>query len=416
MIAAWVGLLSAVYAAELPQDRRSPDLGGVRFESNVRRSTQRYPGAFDRAPAFQWRTELPGDPLNASTHAEYSRPVIIGPDLLIGSAKGSGLYRLSRSDGTVIAVYPASASVQAEALVVDDRVYFSDTDGVTWAYSLAGDLLWSFASAAPILVRPTLHQGSIFVTNVDDLALALDAETGALRWRYQARLDPTRVAELRLYAAPPAIPLDDLVVLGFSDGTLVGVEADSGDERWYKRIGEGRYPDIVAAPVPFGEDLYASAYFEPFVAVDQETRTVRWRVDVGSAFGVTVDDARDPTVLYHPGTDGKLRAYSALTGAERWVWDSGTSAALTAPVLTEAGLLIGSSERGLYLVDAETGRELWSFHEPFQLVGMSASPVVDGRQVLFSTNAGELYAMVVPRDRKRAFTLWEGRDRVSGGR
>src|SRR5690606_18110856 len=140
--------------------------------------------------------------------------------------------------------------------------------------------------------RPTLHDGLVIVTNVDDLAVALDAGTGALVWRYQAQTNLVREAELRLYGAPPAIPLDDDVLLGFSDGSLVAVEAATGEERWSLQIGEGRYPDLIAEPVPSGPDVFASAYFEPFVAIDHASHTIRWRAEgVGAAFGVQVDES-----------------------------------------------------------------------------------------------------------------------------
>ena len=111
-------------------------------------------------------------------------------------------------------------------------------------------------------------------------------------------------------------------------------------------------------------------------------------------------DGESGRVVFHPGTDGKLRAVSGLTGAELWTWDSGTSGALTTPQVTDAGLLMASSEGGIYLVDPEDGTERWRWHERYQLAGVSASPAIDGRQVMFVSNAGYLYSMVVPKRRR----------------
>lgn len=417
-------LLGLVAFSAWAQEASGPSLPGVDFDTtpSVREGLRSrlvldedpFPGAIDRPPAFHWRIRLPGEPLSSATHSEYARPVVLGGEILVGSARGNALYRLSRTDGTLLGSFPASAAVQAEALVVDDRVYFADTDGVTWAYTLSGDLLWTYEGTAPVLSRPLLHEGLVFVTNVDDLAVALNADTGALAWRYQAQTGLLREAELRLYGAPPAIALDDNVLLGFSDGSLVAVEAATGEERWALQIGEGRYPDIIAEPVPSGPDVFASAYFEPFVAVDRESRTIRWRADgVGAAFGVQVDEAMEPTALYHPGTDGRLRAFNALTGAERWSWPSGSDGALTAPVLTPAGLFVGTSDGTVFLVDEDDGELLWEFTPPYRLVGLSASPVAAGRQLLFVTNAGHLYSLLsVPDEpvgaRRGLDAVWSG--------
>lgn len=349
-------------------------------------------GAFAHAPALAWSVRLPGDPLNSASHTERGRPLVLGDAVLVGSAAGEGLYRMDRRDGAVLDVFPASASVESEPVVDGDRVWFADTSGTAWCYRLDGTLVWSSRGNAPVLTRPTLDGGRLYVTNVDDLVVALDAETGTQVWRYKARRDITRQAELALYAAPSAVVDGDTVLVGFSSGDLVALGAEGGEERWRMAVGEGRYPDLVATPTVSGGDLFVTAYFEPLVAVDRASQSVRWRADVGAAFPAVVEGG----VLFHPGTDGVLRAYSVLTGAERWAWDSGSGAALTEPLVTEAGLLVAASAGALYLVDPESGALEWSWQEPMLLEGITATPVVDGHQVLFVTNAGRLYSMVSP--------------------
>lgn len=367
-------------------------------------------GDFDRPPAFEWRVRLPGPRLNAASHAEWSDPVFAGDLVLVGSAAGTALYALSRDDGSVVHEFPAENSVEASAVAVGDKVWFGDTGGNTYCYDLDdGSLVWKHDGNAPILVAPVVvEDGSkVLVTNVDDLAVALNAATGELVWQYRAKRDLTRQAELTLYAAPRARVADGIAVFGFSSGTVVGVDLETGEEAWKRSVGEGRYPDIVADPVAVGTDLYTSGYFKPLVAIDLPSHNVRWRVDAGAAHAVAVDERPDgQTVLYHPGSDGILRAVVALTGAELWTWSSGSSGALTAPVITDAGLLVASSETSIWLVDPETGETLWRWHEPWMLRGISADPAVDGRQAVFVTNAGYLYSLVVPRPSPEPEPAW----------
>jgi outer membrane protein assembly factor BamB len=374
-------------------------------ERLVPRSAE-FPGTIDSAPALQWSSALPGTSMNSATHSEYTRPVVSGGHLYVGSAAGRALYRLSRRDGSLLKTYPASSSVESPPAVYKDRVYFADTGGYVWCYDLSGDLLWSRVGNAPILVQPTIVDGTVYVTNVDDLVVALNSKTGALMWRYQSKVDLTREAELTLYAAPPAVVIEDEVIVGFSDGSLVALNRKSGEVAWQRQIGEGRYPDLVAMPTTYGTDLVASGYFQPMVAIDIPTRSVRWRLDAGSAGAAVIHERKGKTVVYHPGSDGKLRAVSLLTGAESWVWDSGISGALTTPLMTPAGLFIGSSDRGLYLIHPETGDEVWRFHEDFILNGVSSAPVAAGRQLFFVSNAGNLYAMIAPRKPRQRRPAW----------
>lgn len=358
-------------------------------------------GDFDRPPAFEWRVPLPGPRMNAASHAEWSDPVIHGDLVLVGSAAGNALYALSRKDGSLVREFPAENSVESAAVAMGDRVWFADTGGNTYCYDLAdGELLWQHDGNAPILVAPVVvPDGSkVLVTNVDDLAIALDADTGEMAWQYRGKRDLTRQAELTLYASPRAEVTDGVVVLGFSSGTVVGVDLETGEETWKRTVGEGRYPDIVADPVQVGTDLYTSGYYRPLVAIDLPSHNVRWRVDAGAAHAAAVDeDAGGQVILYHPGSDGILRAVNALTGAQLWAWSSGSAGALTTPIITEAGLLVASSESSVWLVEPTTGKTAWRWHEPWMLTGISADPAIDGRQLLFVTNAGFLYSMIVPR-------------------
>ena len=399
--------LAALFLAANPALATEYHSGAVvSFERQIDGPSGLFEGEVLNSPALQWMAKLPGDPLNSATHSEYTRPVVSGDKILIGSAAGKALYMLSRRDGGLIRTFPAASSVESPPTVYKDRVYFADTGGYVWCYSLDGELQWSHLGNAPVLVQPTIADGMVYVTNVDDLGVALNSKTGELEWRYQAKVDLTREAELTLYAAPQAVLIGDDVLMGFSDGSLVALDKMSGEVRWQRRVGEGRYPDLVAAPVHYGTDLLSSGYYQPLVAIDIESKNVRWRVDAGAAAAVIVDDSSGKAIIYHPGSDGILRAISALTGAEKWTWESGASGSLTMPVMTPAGVFIGSSDRGLYLLDASTGEELWRFHEAFILGGVSSAPVAAGRQLLFVSNAGNLYAMISARPQPEKRPAW----------
>jgi outer membrane protein assembly factor BamB len=322
--------------------------------------------------------------------------VFHGNTILVGGAAGRGLHLLTRTTGALLQTLPATAAVESEATLSGNHVYFSDTGGDTWCYTLDGEFVWHHDGRAPVLTRPLVDDGQVFITDVDDLGVALDAETGALLWRHKAKKDLTREAELALYAAPPAKILGDMVLFGFSTGSLVAVKRATGEEQWARRVGEGRYPDLVAEPVAFGSDLYTSGYFQPLVAVDQDTQNVRWRMDVGAASAVLITEDGMASTVYHPGTDGVLRAISALTGAEHWSWDSGSSGALTTPVMTEAGLIIASSESGVSILNAKNGTARWTYQGDRILSGVTVAPAIDGRQMVFVSNSGWIYSMLSP--------------------
>lgn len=350
-------------------------------------------GRFEEAPVPHWARRLPGVPLAAFTHTERSRPTTDGESIFLGSASSDELIQLSRGDGELLHVYAAGAPVQAEAVVQDGRAYFADTGGYTWCYEVGGtEPLWSHFGGAPIGSKPTLHEGRLYVSSVDDVLYALDAGTGRLLWRYARPADPTRDSELTLFGAPAPVVAGRLVLAGFSDGAVVALDAADGEVNWERRVGEGRYPDVIATPILDDGDIFVGGYSEPLVSFDVGTRNVRWRLDVGSAEPpLLVGD-----VLFHGATDGKLRRIDRATGTVVWTWDSGTTGALTQPQETAAGLLVASSDGSLYLVDAELGTLNWSYDAGATLSGITTAPLVMGRQLVAVTNAGRVLSMLAP--------------------
>ena len=352
-----------------------------------------YEGTFEEAPVPHWQRLLPGPRLMAFTHTERGRPASDGTDPFLGSAAVDALLQVSRVDGSEVHRYPAGAPVQSEPRVLDGELLFSDAAGYTWRYGVgAEEPVWSHYGGAPVASPPTLSGDVVLVANVDDVVYALDADDGELRWRYARPPDPTRDSELTLFGAPSPIRVGDLVIAGFSDGAVVALSARGGEIEWERRVGEGRYPDIIGAPLVAGGVAFVGGYSEPFVALDLEQKAVRWRAEIGTASQPTLLDG----VLYHGATDGKLRALNAENGEVLWTWDSDTTGALTTPQVLDAGVVVGSSDGSLYLVSRHDGTLLWE-HDPGHILdGVTVAPLVVGRQLVAVTNAGRLLSMLSP--------------------
>jgi len=117
-------------------------------------------------------------------------------------------------------------------------------------------------------------------------------------------------------------------------------------------------------------------------------------VTPSAAFEVNTDHA----FVFHGGQDGVLRCVDTRTGALIWDWDSETQSALTTPVVTDAGLLVGAAAGTLYLIRPSDGAEAWRWRPGFHVSGVTVAPGVDGRQAVAVTNAGNLVSFVVPRE------------------
>lgn len=380
------------------------------------------PGAFDAPPVMDWQRPLPGPRVPAAIHTELGAPVLSQGLIFVGSAADDALLVLDRRDGSLVRRLPARGPVQSGAVVAGDRVIFSDAAGTTSCYRVAnGRLLWQHEGSGPVLASPLLSGGRVVVSDLDNVVTALDADSGEFLWRHSQRVErPSGSPEL--YGSPTPTPSieagQDVLLTGYADGTLVALSADKGEVLWQRRVGEGSYPDLIGATLDLGPSLVAGGFSGPLLALDPVTRAVRWRVDIGSATApiVSTEGGADgkPTI-FHAGVDGKLRCIDVRTGTLLWTWDSLTQGALTRPVLTVAGLLVGSSSGGLYLLDPQTGERRWQLEPGYLLAGLSAPPAVDGRQAVIVTNAGRILSLIVTKP-EPAWARGDGDHLRVGGR
>lgn len=195
--------------------------------------------------------------------------------------------------------------VSATPAVVDGAVYFPDWGGSFWKLNAAtGEVLWSrsvpeyvgladtFARTSPVVVGDTVYIG----TQAGGFLLAIDTETGELRWSTPMDSHPQAV----LTSSP--VVHDGVVYQGVSStefllagdpaydcctfrGSLVAVDAESGEVLWqsYSLPDQGAGGDIFS-----GASIWGST-----PTIDPESNTVF--VGTGQNYSVpqSAEDCQD---------------------------------------------------------------------------------------------------------------------------
>ncbi|MEZ4237780.1 MAG: PQQ-binding-like beta-propeller repeat protein [Myxococcota bacterium] len=206
--------------------------------------------------------------------------------ILVGSASGHALYAHCRGRTA-----PSSASTRPKPPSrrrPDPRrpAVFADTGGNTYCYDIGGDLVWKHDGSAPAAGGPAVSDdGSlVVVTNVDDLAVALSGETGALEWQYRAKRDLTR-ARPSCRCMPRRRPTSSATRCCSASATARSSRSICAAARRSGSAPSARaaIPTSSPDPVTRDGDVYTSGYYEPLVAIDLESHNVRWRLDAGSA-------------------------------------------------------------------------------------------------------------------------------------
>lgn len=336
--------------------------------------------------------------------------------VFVGSSD-RGLYALRAEDGTTLWRFETVGFVQCAPLYdpAEDVVYFGSNDGALYKVAAqTGKLLWRFMTNAEVARRPVLENGLLYAVNANDTVLALEPDSGKLRW-HQHRT-PAMGMEVAGYAG--ATVSRGKVFTGFSDGTVAAFDALTGAERWAPvdlaaeaeaTTGEiPQYLDVdttpVAESIAAGPVIFVGSYAGGVYALDAETGTQVWS-NPGVA-GVTeltlwrqpAHAARDggPAVperrvlLASSGTTG-LWGLDPETGRELWRRSLPAGGA-SAPVPIAGALLFSASQLGVFLISPLGGEMIDGIHIAD---GSSMTPAAYGNRAYVLTNGGSLLSLRV---------------------
>ncbi|APR77352.1 PQQ enzyme repeat family protein [Minicystis rosea] len=368
----------------------------------------------------EMRRTIGSDLRTLSDQYERGRPAIDAPHrrVFVGSSDG-GLYALHAGDGSTIWRFQTAASVQCEPMYDDaeDVVYFGSNDGALYKVKAqTGEMLWRFNTNAEVARRPVIRNGVVYVTNANDTLIAIDAQSGKMKW-HQHRT-PAFGMEVAGYAGP-ALGRDK-VYAAFSDGVVQAYSLEDGSEQWptVDLAAEAepstggdvpRYLDVDTTPVldrtAAGSVVYVAGYAGGVFALDAENGTRVWVND--RATGVTElvlweQPAHAPRSGQGPEVPARklLLASSGLTGLwaldpadGRTVWRRNIpEGGMTAPVPIEGALLVGTTRYGLFLFSPLDGGVIDGI---LTGTGFAMTPAAFGRRAYVMSNGGALLGVYV---------------------
>ena len=318
-------------------------------------------------------------PLTGYVPEEYATPLLRGPFAYVGHS-GRSFQAVRWKDGQVEWKFPTRGRVYTTAACSNGLLIFGDDEGDVRALSFEGKEIWKFHLSYPVVASPVAAAGKVYVAEADQNVFCLEASTGRPLWQY-GRKFPQRNSiwrslgfawgENRLYA-------------GFSDGTLVALDADVGRVEWRVELARGGlFADVVAGPSFDAGRIYAGSAKGPVLCLEAATGKELWRQDVEAVSGFAVG----PDLVYLGTAAGTVTALSKANGSKAWEvsLDGGVP---TAPVLAGDKVLVGASDGSLHSIDAQSGRVLDRYAPG---PGLHAQPLVFEGGVLFLSDGAALH-------------------------
>ena len=259
---------------------------------------------------------------------------------------------------------------------------------------------WRVKTGAPVRQTPVVKDGRIFAVTARGDVIAVAAD-GTELWRAELRLPAEGNPEpLHMRIEAPPVAVKDLLVVGTDEGILLALDAATGAERWRLPLSGGV---IRGAPnyLPTLDRLFVIEQSGgALLCVNPADGAVVWRVE-----GVDRSDAA-PSVsekfVVYGSCAGALHVFSTEKGEKlRDIKIEGDGQVAGGAAME--GALVWAGARGGMVVHAnvETGGILWMNEDMESEV--FGTPAVAADRVVAVSNDGFLYAV----DRAAGTLLWK---------
>jgi outer membrane protein assembly factor BamB len=180
-----------------------------------------------------------------------------------------------------------------------------------------GTLRWRSKFGAPTRSAPTVIEGRLFVTTIEDRLLALATDDGRQLWTHQAANPTTSIL-----GRPAPAYADGLVVAGFGSGELSAMRAESGTVVWADTLSAGmgastltEFAAIRGLPVIADGKVYAIGMGGLAVAIDLPSGRRLWEREASGEDSPLTAGAW----LFLVSLDQRIAAVSRDDGRVAWV-------------------------------------------------------------------------------------------------
>ncbi len=263
----------------------------------------------------------------------------------------------------------------------------------------SGSELWTQDLLAPTTGTPAISRGLVYVVGGDNVAWAVNADSGRVVWQLEGSNGVSRVS-----GGPAPAVGEDLVVFAYGTGELQAAFRKGGTRRWDAAVAGNRrgiaattVSDITGDPVIAGDTIYAGSYSGRIVALNKDSGARLWTAKDGalgpvwpaggSVFAVT---DRNELVRLDASTGERIWGTRLPFFVKEVRRRSVEIVAHYGPVLAGGLVRIGSNDGLIRSYDPQSGALVSSVEVPG---GVTTNPVVAGNTLYVVSRKGVLHAL-----------------------
>lgn len=280
-------------------------------------------------------------------------PALLGEQLFVADVKGR-VMAMDRGSGDVLWSTDLDERISGGVGAGGDLVLVGGNDGNLYALEAgSGALRWEARVSSEVLAPPLVAGDRVIVQTMDDNLHAFAAADGGSLWMYD-----NEVPILTLRGTSRPLVMADLVVAGFANGKLAGIDLGSGQVRWEYRVGipSGeseleRMVDIDGDLVRGGDTVFVASFQGRMSAVHGATGVSRWDREGSSYRGFGVG----PQNLYIANEADVVEALDRRSSDVVWKQEALRYRRLTAPITLGDHIVVGDFEGYLHVLSYRDG-------------------------------------------------------------
>jgi len=274
-----------------------------------------------------------------------------------------------------------------------NKIFLGTENGDVFALDAeTGELIWQAKIKGEVITPPAIDSGILVVNSASGLLKAFDANTGDELWKTEQD-----VPALTLRGISTPVIASGGVLVGSGKGELGVYILDKGQQGWTTEVGEAtgstelqRVIDVDAAPVVFGDKVYAISARGNLVAIELQSGRILWKRQYSSYRQIAVHR----NDIFITNTSGHIYALNRINGIERWSNVELTNRGVTGPVVVDRYIVVGDFEGYLHWLDQETG-EIVSRYE-LDSSGIHSTPTVVDDIIYTQSRDGDLEVIITP--------------------
>ncbi|TMT85239.1 pyrrolo-quinoline quinone [Haloterrigena sp. H1] len=326
-----------------------------------------------------WTADLAGPP---------GSPVCDRDTVYVGTARGN-CYALEIATGRRRWVVETTTATDATPVITRDRLYVGTGDGTISALDPAtGEAVWEAELSGALESDLVLSNGRLCAGHADGLT-ALEAETGTELWTHETESavagtpavadgrdvdrrgstqtplsEPDETASLEddRLSEPDQRWIDERVFAGTADGTVVALEAETGEAVWTAPTGGA----VATGPTVAADRVYVADDAGTMLALDAATGQSWFTYEIRGGFTTSPTVLAAAETTFVGATDGYCHVTDTTVGRRKlrgWLF-SRKGVELDGPVRSSPVVVgdvccVGDATGSLYGIAVDDAEPIW---------------------------------------------------------